>query len=159
MDNKVSVEISPADLQAIKDAIAVLVAKLDPNLISLTVEERRSLNKMGEASRPFVGKVMDYLDTNPELISPFNKVDEMKKDWTLINQLGPLYNILNQIVTNLDDTLMEAGAELLDQGNIYYASVQQAVKANLPNAKPIYEDLRVRYEKRSKRRGGDPAAA
>lgn len=159
MENKVSIVIPPADLQAIKDAIAVLVAKLDPNLVSLTLEERKSLNKMGEASRPFVEKVVDYVETNPEFISPFNKVEEMEKDWKLINQLGPLYNTLNQIVTNLDDTLMEAGAEVLDQANIYYASVQQAVKANMPNSKPVYEDLRVRYEKRSKRRGGDPAAA
>ncbi len=86
-------------------------------------------------------------------------VDEMQKDWTLISQLGPLYNILNQIVTNLDDTLMEAGAEVLEQANIYYASVQQAVKANMPNSKPVFEDLKVRYGKRSRRRDDDPAAA
>lgn len=159
MDNKISIVIPPADLQAIKDAIAVLQAKLEPNLISLTVEERRQLNKMGEASRPFVEKVTEYVLTNPQFISPFNNVDELQKDWTLINQLGPLYNFLNQMVTNMDDTLMEAGAEVLDQANIFYASVQQAVKANMPNSKPVLEDLKVRYGRRNRRRDDDPAAA
>jgi hypothetical protein len=74
----------------------------------------------------------------------------MQKDRTLINQLAPL---------NMDDTLMEAGAEVLDQANIFYASVQKAIKADIPNAKPVLEDLKVRYEKQSKSRGGDPAAA
>ncbi|WP_026955212.1 hypothetical protein [Algoriphagus vanfongensis] len=159
MDNKVSIVFTPAELQAIQDAIAVLESTLDSKLISLTVEERKELNKMGEASRPFVGKVTDYVQTNPEFISPFNKVDELLEDWTLIGQLGPLYNTLNQIVTNMDDTLMEAGAEVLEQANLYYGSVQQAVRVNMPHSKPVYDDLKVRYEKRSKRRGGDPAAA
>lgn len=48
MENKVSIEISPADPKAIKDAIAVLVAKLGPILIALTKEQRRKLYKMGE---------------------------------------------------------------------------------------------------------------
>lgn len=157
MENRISYEIPAEDLILIKDAIAVLQAKLDPNLISLSVDERRELNKMGEASRPFVGKTIEYVDTNPEFKSPYNNVEEMKKDWTLINQLGPIYNVLNQIVSNIDDTLMEAGAEVLDQANKYYGSVQIAAKDGMANSKKVYEDLAVRYEKRSKRRGGDPA--
>ncbi len=158
MENKISYMIPAADLKLIKEAIAVLQAKLEPNLISLTVEERKSLNKMGEVSRPFVEKVMEYVEINPEFKSPYNNVDEMNKDWTLINQLGSVFNILNQIVSNLDDTLLEAGAEVLDQANKYYGSVQIAAKDGMPNSKKVYEDLAVRYERRSKRRNGDPAA-
>jgi len=157
MENKISYMIPTADLKQIKEAIAVLQAKLEPNLISLTVEERRNLNKMGEVSRPFVEKVMEYVEINPEFRSPYNNVDEMNKDWTLINQLGSVFNILNQICSNLDDTLLEAGAEVLDQANKYYGSVQIAAKDGMPNSKKVYEDLAVRYERRSKRRNGDPA--
>lgn len=158
MENKISYLIPAEDLKQIKEAIAVLQAKLEPNLISLTIEERRSLNKMGEVSRPFVEKVMEYVEINPEFKSPYNSVDEMNKDWGLINQLGPVFNILNQICSNLDDTLLEAGAEVLDQANKYYGSVQIAAKDGMPNSKKVYEDLAVRYERRSKRRNGDPAA-
>jgi hypothetical protein len=157
MENKISYMIPAGDLKQIKEAIAVLQAKLEPNLISLTVEERKNLNKMGEVSRPFVEKVMEYVEINPEFKSPYNNVEEMNKDWTLINQLGSVFNILNQICSNLDDTLLEAGAEVLDQANKYYGSVQIAAKDGMPNSKKVYEDLAVRYERRSKRRGGDPA--
>jgi hypothetical protein len=159
MDNKISYVIPAADLKLIMEAIGVLQTKLSPNLISLSKDERQDLNKMGEASRPFVGKTMDYVETNPEFKSPYNNVEEMKKDWTLINQLGPIYNILNQLVSNIDDTLMEAGAEVLEQANKYYGSVSIAAKDGMANAKRVHEDLAVRYEKRSKRRGGDPAGA
>lgn len=159
MENRISYVIPAADLKLIKDAIAVLQTKLDPNLISLTIQERKDLNKMGEASRPFVGKVMEYVETNPEFKSPYNNVEEMNKDWTLINQLGPIYNVLNQLVSNIDDTMMEAGAEVLDQANKYYGSAQIAAKDGMANSKKVVEDLAVRYEKRSKRRGGDPAGA
>lgn len=157
MENRISYVIPAADLKLIMEAIGVLQTKLAPNLISLSKDERQDLNKMGEASRPFVGKTIDYVDINPEFKSPYNNVEEMKKDWTLINQLGPIYNILDQLVSNIDDTLMEAGAEVLDQSNKYYGSVQIAAKDGMANAKRVYEDLAVRYEKRSKRRGGDPA--
>ncbi|MDG1278916.1 MAG: hypothetical protein P8O16_16665 [Algoriphagus sp.] len=157
MENKISYMIPAGDLKQIKEAIAVLQAKLEPNLISLIVEERKNLNKMGEVSRPFVEKVMEYVEINPEFKSPYNNVEEMNKDWTLINQLGSVFNILNQICSNLDDTLLEAGAEVLDQANKYYGSVQIAAKDGMPNSKKVYEDLAVRYERRSKRRGGDPA--
>ena len=47
MENKVSIEIPQADLKAIKEAIAVLQAKLSPLLIALTPKQRKALYKMG----------------------------------------------------------------------------------------------------------------
>ena len=106
MDNKVSIQIPPADLTAIKDAVAVLQAKLGPLLIALTDEERRSLFKMGEASHPFVEKVLEYVVTNPEFLPPFTDVPEMQKDWKAISDLLPVFNVLSQLCSNLDDTLI-----------------------------------------------------
>ncbi|MBN7816026.1 hypothetical protein J0A69_11325 [Algoriphagus sp. YJ13C] len=151
MENKVSIEIPPADLQAIKDAIAVLVTKLGPLLIALTEEERKSLYKMGEASRPFAEKVLEYVVSNPEFLPPFTDVPEMQKDWKAITELLPIYNALAQLCSNLDDTLMEAGSEVMVPASSYYKSVQMATKLAVPSAKPIYEDLRVRFERKPKR--------
>lgn len=151
MENKVSIEINPADLQAIKDAVAVLVAKLGPLLIALTDEERKSLYKMGEASKPFAEKVMEYVVSNPEFLPPFTDVSEMQKDWKAISELLPIFNSLSQLCSNLDDTLMEAGAEVMVPANSYYKSVQMATKLAVPSAKPIYDDLKVRFERKPKR--------
>lgn len=152
MENKISIEISPADLQAAKDAIAVLQTVLGPILIALTAKERSKRNKMGEASRPFVEKVLEYSQTNPEFLPAFANVAEMKKDWKANSDLGPLFNALNQITSNLNDTLLELGSDLMKPCNAYYKSVQLGVSMDIPNAKPIYEDLRVRYEQKSKKK-------
>lgn len=153
MENKVSIEISPADLKAIKEAVAVLVAKLGPVLIALTKEQRRKLYKMGEASKPFVEKVMEYVISNPEFLPPYTDVPEMGKDWKTISELLPVLNALMQLSSNLDDTLMQAGAEVMLPSNSYYKSTELATKLGVPNAKTIYEDLRVRFERRPKKAG------
>lgn len=152
MENKVSITIPSADLKAIKDAVAVLVAKLGPLLIALTESERRGLAKMGEASRPFVEKVLEYVRSNPEFLAPYSDVPEMEKDWKAISELLPVLNALLQLSSNLDDTLMKAGAEVMTPSNAYYKSVQMAMKMSIPNAKPIYDDLRVRYERKPKKK-------
>lgn len=153
MTNKVSIEIPAADLKAIKDAIAVLVAKLGPLLIALTEEDRKKLFKMGEASRPFVEKVMEYVVSNPEFLPPFTEVKEMQKDWKAISELLPVLNALMQLTSNLDDTLMEAGSEVMVPSASYYKSVQMAVKLGVPSAKPIEADLKVRFERKPKKPG------
>jgi hypothetical protein len=159
MENKVSVEIPAADLQAIKDAIAVLNAKLSPVLIALTNEQRRDRAKMGEASKPFVEKVLEYAVSNPQFVPAFAKVPEMQSDWKAYQELNPVFNSLNQICSNLNDTLLELGVDLLKVSNAYYNQVKQGVKMDVPNAKPIEADLRVRYQRKPKKNGESPISA
>ena len=156
MDNKISIEIPPADLQAIKDAIAVLQTKLGPLLIALTTDQRKKRVKMGEASKPFVEKVLEYAVSNPQFLPAFASVPEMDKDWKAHQELNPVYNSLNQITSNLSDTLLELGHDLMKPANAYYKMVQVGVKMDVPNAKPIEADLAVRYERKPKKNGNGP---
>ena len=155
-ENKVSIEIPAADLQAIKDAIVVLQAKLGPLLIALTIDQRRKRAKMGEASRPFVEKVVEYSGTNSEFLPAFAKVEQFKKDWKAYQELTPISNALKQLMSNLNDTMLELGVDLMKVGNAYYNQTKSGVKLDVPNAKPVYEDLRVRYEQKHKKKGDDP---
>ena len=152
MENKVSISIPAADLKAIKEAIAILQAKLSPMLIALTPKQRKDLFKMGEASKPFVEKVLEYANSNSEFLPAFANVEEMNKDWKAHHELNPCYNALNQIVSNLGDTVLLLGADLMKPSNAYYNSVQMGVKMDVPNAKPIYADLKVRYEQKPKKK-------
>lgn len=151
MENKVSITIPPAVLADIMAALAVLQEKLSPLLISLTVKDRERLVKMGEASKPFVEKVLEYMKSNPEFLPPYTDMAEMEKDWLVIIQLLPVYNVLSQIFSNLDDTLMELGSEVMGPANSYYKSVQSAAKLGIKNSKPIDDDLKVRYQRKPKR--------
>ena len=152
MENKVSIQIPPADLLAIKDAIAVLQAKLGPLVIALTPDQRSTRFKMGEASRPFVEKVVDYSGTDPQFLPAFAKVDKLLEDWKAYKELTPVYNALNQLLSGIDDTLLELGIELMKVANAYYLQTKTGVKLDVPGAKPVYEDLRVRYEQKPKKK-------
>lgn len=155
MENKVSIVIPNADLQAIKDAVAVLQAKLGPLLIALTSDQRQSRTKMGEASKPFVEKVLEYIRSNPEFLPAFANADEMDRDWKAHQELNPIYNLLNQLISNLSDTMLELGHDLMKPANAYYNQVKSGVKMDVPNAKPVYKDLKVRYEKKSRKNGSE----
>ncbi|GAA0879797.1 hypothetical protein GCM10009119_27660 [Algoriphagus jejuensis] len=152
MENKVSIEIPAADLQAIKDAIVVLQAKLGPLLIALTPLQRKNRTKMGEASRPFVEKVVEYSGTNSEFLPAFAKAADLLQDWKAYQELTPVYNALKQLLSNLDDTMLELGVDLMKVSNAYYNQTKSGVKLDVPNAKPVYEDLRVRYEQKPKKK-------
>ncbi|QSJ21172.1 hypothetical protein JYQ62_37400 [Nostoc sp. UHCC 0702] len=51
-DTRISASLSPADREAVMDAIATIKDKL-PFLVDLTTEKRRTLPKMGDKSRAF----------------------------------------------------------------------------------------------------------
>lgn len=145
------VELTPAELQAIKDAIAVIVATLADKLQALTTDERKRSVKMGEASRPFVEKVVEYSISNPEFLPAFVKQEILEKQWKSTQELTPIFNSLNQLISNLSDSLLEMGSELMDDSNAYYKQVKMGVEMDVPNAKPVYADLKVRYERKPKR--------
>ncbi len=58
-ENQISIQITPAEVQAVNDAIASINGVLGKYLIALTPEERKALPKMSDGSLPFVKKALD----------------------------------------------------------------------------------------------------
>jgi hypothetical protein len=56
-----------------------------------------------------------------------------------------------QMVASIEDTSILSGAYAYKTARAYYESVGQAAKLNVPNAEPIYEDLRERFEQGKKK--------
>jgi len=119
--------------------------------MALSPEERRVLPKMGNGTAPFVSKVIEYAESNPEFVPPFVDVQEMKLDWNAVQDLMPLLRTTSQLESNLSDTVMLAGSESFVSSLSYYNSVKLAAKMNIPGAKVIYEDLRKRFDGNAKR--------
>lgn len=153
MEKNFSVELTAAELQAIKDAIAVIVGILAEKLIALSPEERKKRVKMGEASKPFVEKVVEYSVSNPEFLPAFVKQEILEKQWKSVQELTPIFNSLNQLLSNLGDSILEMGSQLMGDSNAYYNQVKMGVEMDVPNAKPIHNDLKVRYERKPKQNG------
>lgn len=77
----------------------------------------------------------------------------MKKDFDATTQLLPILRSVEQVESNLSDTAMMAGSEAYVAALSYYNSVKMAAKMNIPGAKPIYDDLRKRFVRRSSDNG------
>ncbi len=155
MENRISIDIPEADILAVKAALQQVQTILAPYVIALTPEQRKTIPKMSDGTEPFVEKVMDYSVSNVQFLPPFVDQDELQKDWKAVSGLLPLLRMVDQIQDNLGDTTMLAGSEAYIGALSYYNSVKQAAKVNVPDAKAIYEDLRKRFEKRS-RNGTSP---
>lgn len=151
-ENRISIELSAADVAAINAAIAVLAEKLQPILIALEAEDKKNLAKLGEKSVSFVAKTLQYAESDTEFLPPFIDLPEMKKDWTGFNVLNGFLRPLQQITKNLDDTATLCGSEAILAGLAYYNSVRQAVKLKVPKAAAIYDDLSQRFEAQKARK-------
>lgn len=151
-ENRISINLSAADIAAINQAIETLAGKLQPILIALEAEDKRMLGKLGEKSVSFVDKTVQYSQSNPEFLPAFIDVAEFKKDYEAFSILNGFLRPLIQIVENLDDTASLCGSEAVSAANTYYGSVKQGMKMNVPNAKAIYDDLSQRYEAQKARK-------
>ncbi len=147
-DNQISVEIPVQTTDTLLQSLQEAKNALAPFLQALTNEERANMLKMGDKSAPTVQKVKSYLETNPEFAPSYMDKIEFLKDEAVVSQLTPISNILNQLASDVEDTLMLAGSEALKSSLLYYGQVKEANNKGVTSAKPIYEDLKKRFSKR-----------
>lgn len=156
-ENIVSVKITPQDMQTVLDALKLVETTLKPYLIALTPNERKNKLKMGDKSFPFVEKVTEYVVSNPEFVPSYMNVNNLQVDFSAVNELTQIIRQTDQLSSTLNDTILLSGSEAYTNSLIYYNSVKQAAKNNIPNAKPIYNDLKKRFDKiKTKQEGEQP---
>ncbi len=149
LENMVSVHITDEEMTEIEKAVSALQTVLLPKLITLTVDQRKSLVKMGDGRLPFVNKTLKYVISDPDFAPRYLVIRELQKDIELINTLLPVMNSIKKINTALDDTIMAAGSEAYVASLSYYNGIKQAVKDNIQSAKTIFADLKQLFEKSS----------
>lgn len=139
--------ISPTDLQAIKEAIALIRAKM-PFLVALSPDERRNLFKMGDKSLAFVQDALMVAQNNPNILPASFAAPEMAVDVALASQLSEVDILLQQLASEVDDTLLATGSEAMSHGLEVYSYVKVAAKTQ-PGLRPVENQLGDRF-KRSK---------
>ncbi|MBW4451939.1 MAG: hypothetical protein KME55_04235 [Nostoc indistinguendum CM1-VF10] len=136
--------LTPADIQEIKAAFATIEAKL-PFLVTLSVEERRKLFKMGDKSLAFVNTSLTAAQSNREILPASFDVDEFVRDYQLAATLSELLIGLRQLPEQVDDTLMAVGSETMSSSLTVYDYVKTAAKKT-PGLKTIAEQLGERFK-------------
>lgn len=147
MENKINFIIPDEVITEVTQKLGEAAAALQPYLIALTPEERKSIPKMSDKTLPFVEKTLEYCETAPQFAPPYMDREALYGDMKVTQQLTPLLRTVVAMNDGLDDTVMEAGGEGYINALNYYNSVKQAAKMNVPGAKSIYEDLSKRFEK------------
>jgi len=157
MENRISIAINDEAIANITAAITTIEQNL-PKLINLTVDERKSLPKMGDRTLAFVSKALEYTKQNSQIVPNFMEVAEFEKDVTAVTALSKVLIPLQQLTEKLDDTTMLAGSEAYSAALVFYSAVKGAAKAGVPGMKTVYDDLQVRFPGRGKTPTATPTA-
>ena len=150
--NQISIVIAPELHDQMMKHVAELRELLKPFTHALSIDERRSLTKMGDKTHPFVQKALEYARTNKEFIAPSIDAAEWQKDYDGWEKLHPLKNQLAQLLSDVDDTILLLGAESYDPARFYYTLAKEAASRGDSSAKPIVEDLSRRFVKASRKK-------
>jgi len=145
--NKVSATMSATDLQDVLNAITTIGTKM-PFLISLTLEERKSLAKFGDRSLAFVTKALELAIQRTDILPRNFDVNEFKKDVDLYNQLYSITQPLSLMLEKLNDTQKEVGSEAYSAALIVYQSAKMS-GSDLGGLESVLDDLGKRFAKKS----------
>jgi hypothetical protein len=137
--------LSSQAMQAIKDAIEVIKSNL-PFLITLSVEERKSMVKAGPDSLSFVTNARTAAVDYPQALPGSFDTEAFTKDCELFAALTELLTLVQSVVSQIDDTRMAVGGEAMRQGMQLYEYFKTASKTT-PGLKPVVEQLAERFKR------------
>jgi hypothetical protein len=147
--NLISLVITDEQQAAALDAIAKLEAAL-AGLIALTPAERKSLFFMGPKSEAFTRGVIRLLQGNPRIVPPSLDLAEAQADLAVFDRLGPIWDAVHRICTNIEDTRAAAGSDAMDVALEGYGQLKLSGDAH--GLEDLRKELGARFAK-SKRRG------
>jgi hypothetical protein len=141
-----SVSVIPQEvIDDVINKVNLIITTLAPYVSSLSEEERKSIAKMSDKTVAFVGKVKDFMTTNPQFAPNFMDETVLMNAYGNYNSVNPLLQLTLQLSGNLSDTAMINGSAAYLSALQYYNFVKQADKNNVPGAKEVYDSLAQRF--------------
>jgi len=146
--NRVNATLAPAQLEAVRGALAVIYENL-PFLIDLKPEERQGMLKFGEKNRTFVSKAAAIAGQNPDILPRSFSLEDMQAHVSLVEDLYPLIAAVTNLLGKLEDTHFAAGSEAYTAALLVY---QYAKTANVASGvlEDALNDLGHRFVKHPK---------
>jgi len=143
--NQIDITIPPSVITDVTTKLQEIRTALEPYVFGLTMSQRETLPKMADKTVAFVQKTIDYAGTNPEYAPGYFSKPELDTDLNAVQDLSPIRSLLEQLSSDVDDTMMMAGSEAYTMALVYYNSVKNAANTGQASAKPIYDDLSTRF--------------
>ena len=149
--------VSTADLQAVKNAFALIGQKL-PFLTSLTVDERRAIFKAGPGSLAFVQNALTAAQNFQQVLPQTFDLAAFQRDVTLFALLTELNTDAESLTSQIDDTRMGVGGEAMRAATQIY-KLLQASEDTVPGLKTVVEQLSERFQRAGKTKADAAAPA
>lgn len=154
MQNLVSINLSPADLDTLDGALATIQSVLGHG-VALTTQQRRDLTKMGDKSEAFCRQTLTLLSNNPQVVPPNLGLAEAMADLAALDALRPRLDKLRQLAERADDTELALGSDVMGVALEGYALLKVAGKGEA--LKSARRELSARFAKQA--RAKEPALA
>lgn len=145
MSNVYHSDIPAPVLAQVQQSLDVIKAALQPYLISLTPEERKTMLRMADKTVAFVQKTTEYATNNASFVPAFVDFEDMKQDVAGVAALTPLRQQLEQLATDTESTVMVAGGEAYANALTVYNNIKFLAHNKQPGAQAAYDDLRQRF--------------
>jgi hypothetical protein len=145
----VELTVTPVPPDVLQQAVTLanqLQTLLQPYLEALTPEQRKSLPKMADKTVAFVDDALQLAQANPQFAPSYLNVEQLQTDVNSVDNLNLLEQPLNSLAMQLNDTIMIAGSDAYIAALMFYNSVKEAARRNMPGAKAIYDELKKRFE-------------
>jgi hypothetical protein len=126
------------------------VKTLMPFLLSLTVEERKKLRKMGPKSVAYVQQCLAGAIAFPNELKRNFDTPEFQKDVNLIANLLGVQVICQALLELIEDTMMAAGVDAMNASDEVYESLKSSAKSNA-NVKSMVDTIALRFKEQGKK--------
>ncbi len=151
MENLFSAEFPPELVEEIQGYILQVKNLMPAGLVNLTPEERQYFIKMGDKTIAFVMKVIDFSNIYPVFIPSYVSLINLKSDMDSIAAMQTILRDMEGVTSKLKDSILLAGSEAFTAALSIYNSVKDAAHRDVPNAKVVYDELKVRFPGRKKK--------
>jgi hypothetical protein len=148
--NKVSAELTEATKQQVLAALAT-IQNLLPFLITLTIEDRKRLRKMGAKSVEYVQMCYYGAKTHSEYMRANFSLPEYKRDMDLTHMMQEIQVAVNMLNEKVNDTTMAVKSDTMVASDESYGMLKQAAKKD-GVVKALVDQISARYEGQSGKR-------
>lgn len=147
--NKISAVFTATEKTTVLAKIAEVKAQL-PFLVTLTMEERKNLRKMGPKSVAYVQQCVAGAKAFPDELKKNFNTPEFEKDYDLIYNLLDIQIACQSLLESVNDTMMAGGIDAMIASDEVYDALKSSAKSNA-SVKEMVKLIAERFKGQGKR--------
>ncbi len=148
-DNLISFTLTEEQSNSLDSAFNTIDDILLSALVTLKKEDKLALATVKVKNFSFIKDCYRFMKQYPDFVPPYINAAEMGIDIEAFEKLGIIYNKINEIRSALDDSMKLSGSEAYTAALTFYKYIAGAAKANVPGTKPVYEELKKRFARKT----------